>query len=474
MVLHIDTQALKTDTLAFPELDSSVMKYGTMIAYEDSVLSSLKSTEEKHTMEKRMVGIVNSLDLEPFGIYNDNDVEISALTSDNNIEMLIEKYHGKKVYFSRKRRDIEEVEGDNDAKTNRKNKIMRHISNDNRFSSRVLNGPYAKILSKRNYFELTEDICSLLNICWLSSPNMKYFATKVMAGAILYNLETGQALLITSIETYGRTPSVDPHFENPQVSFPPRDTKYQNIWPMTNTTNEGTKLIIGTMEFNYLITASIRVDSNHLPEVGPSTKSFLLNSIESSKNTQIFLDRDVYEQAKLLGEDLGCSRIETSHSLYQVRQIRSKFTEIETYDKLRATFDLLNIVSDQPVTIFTLCDFSKAIPSDDGEPYSNYTLGSKLFMKIAAEIFSKEYKAQLEKDVVESIMFRFKDRTQKIPRIIEEIMNLYDTKGVEKIRILYNQELNRILVKLANVLASSITKANKEIIKNIQTAFTQH
>jgi hypothetical protein len=88
---------------------------------------------------------------------------------------------------------------------------------------------------------------------------MKYFSAKVMAGAILYNLETGQALLITCVEVYGRTPSVDSHFENPRVSFPSSGIKYQNVWPMTNKTNEGTKLIIGTMEFYYLITASIRV-----------------------------------------------------------------------------------------------------------------------------------------------------------------------------------------------------------------------
>ncbi|KAI7906960.1 uncharacterized protein BX663DRAFT_494339 [Cokeromyces recurvatus] len=438
------------------------MKCSTLVAYEDSVISSFELTEEKYSMEKRIVGIVSSLNLEPFGIYNENDGEMSALTSKNNIDILIEKYHGEKVFISRKRRDIEEK------------KVMRQFSNDNGFSSRILNGPYAKTLSKRHYFELTKNICTLLNTCWLSSPNMKYFAAKVMAGAILYNFETGQTLLITSLEMYGRTPSVDPHFENPQVSFPPSDIKYQNMWPMTNKTNEGTKLIIRTMEFNYLITASIRVDSIHLPEVRPSTKSFLLNSVESSKNTQIFLDRNVYEEAKLLGENLECSRIEISHSLYQVRQIRSKLTEIETYDKLRATFDILNIVTDQPVTIFTLCDFPKAIPSDDGEPYYNYTLGSKLFMKIATERFNKKYKAQLEKDIIESIMLKFKDKSKKIPQIIEEILDIYNVTGVEKIRILYNQELNRVLVKLTNVLAPSITKANKEIVKNIKIALKQH
>lgn len=44
-------------------------------------ISSFDLTEEKYSMEKRIMGIVNSLDLEPFCIYSENDVEMSALTS---------------------------------------------------------------------------------------------------------------------------------------------------------------------------------------------------------------------------------------------------------------------------------------------------------------------------------------------------------------------------------------------------------
>lgn len=139
---------------------------------------------------------------------------------------------------------------------------------------------------KRNYFELTGDICTLLNTSWLSSPNMKCFAAKLMAGgAIFYNLENGRALFITSVEVYGRTPSVDAHFENPQISFPPNCTRYQNVWSMTNSTSVRAKLIIGTMEFKYLITASIRVDSVYLPEAGPSTRS----GLQQNRNDPFFV-----------------------------------------------------------------------------------------------------------------------------------------------------------------------------------------
>lgn len=52
---------------------------------------------------KRIGGIVNPLNLEPFALYNENDGEISALTSKKNIDILIEKYHGEKVFISDKR-----------------------------------------------------------------------------------------------------------------------------------------------------------------------------------------------------------------------------------------------------------------------------------------------------------------------------------------------------------------------------------
>jgi hypothetical protein len=48
------------------------------------------------------------------------------------------------------------------------------------------------------------------------------------------------------------------------------------------------------------------------------------------------------EKATCLGEDVDC--VESSRTLYQVRQIRSKFNEIETVYRIRATIDMLNII----------------------------------------------------------------------------------------------------------------------------------
>lgn len=57
------------------------------------------------------------------------------------------------MLISKKRRDIEDI----DETCEKPKKIMRQISLDSGFSSRILNGPYAKKLSDRHYFEMTDD-----------------------------------------------------------------------------------------------------------------------------------------------------------------------------------------------------------------------------------------------------------------------------------------------------------------------------
>ncbi|KAI8876401.1 hypothetical protein K501DRAFT_279438 [Backusella circina FSU 941] len=77
-------------------------------------------------------------------------------------------------------------------------------------------------------------------------------------------------------------------------------------------------------------------------------------------------------------------------------------------------------------------------------------VGSKLFMKIATDILSKMYKARFHKDIVESIMLRFKRETQKIPKIVKVILDFFKD-DTETLRNLNNQELNRKLVRLADI-----------------------
>jgi hypothetical protein len=336
----------------------------------------------------------------------------------------------------------------------------------------VLNGPYARVLKERQYLEMNDEIAEQLNTCWVSTPQFKYFSSKLLAGAILFNEETGQSLLLTSVEVYGRTSIVDPHCENPDATFPPQATRYSRIWPMSLKSNDGLKLIIGTDVSNFLVTGSIRVDAKVSAEAGPSTLNWKLETEQASASTLIFIDKKMYAAAKTLGENFNCNGVDRAHSLYQLRQIRSKFGEIQTYDRIRSTVDMFNVTKQQPISIFTLCNQRKAVDSNGSENPANYILASKLFANIAGEVLAKKYKAMLTKDATESILLQFKNKQQHIPTIISKILDLFEDSE-DQIRILHNHDLNRHLVNLASQLAPYITKANAEVIKNVNNKMEQ-
>jgi hypothetical protein len=55
-----------------------------------------------------------------------------------------------------------------------------------------------------------------------------------------------------------------------------------------------------------------------------------------------------------------------------VRQIRSKFNEIETVYRIRATIDMLNIIQWQSLSIFAICNHTKALDSNTKDEFINY------------------------------------------------------------------------------------------------------
>ncbi|KAI8335541.1 hypothetical protein BC941DRAFT_515043 [Chlamydoabsidia padenii] len=61
--------------------------------------------------------------------------------------------------------------------------------------------PYNTLLSQRNYVEISEHVCNLLNSDWEFFPQFP--------GAILINTGNNQAVILNTIEVYGRTKPVD-------------------------------------------------------------------------------------------------------------------------------------------------------------------------------------------------------------------------------------------------------------------------
>ncbi|ORX45326.1 hypothetical protein DM01DRAFT_1272379, partial [Hesseltinella vesiculosa] len=131
-----------------------------------------------------------------------------------------------------------------------------------------------RLLNTRSFVELTNEHCQqLLNYDWNLHLCMKHVTSQLLAGCFL-RLPSKKAIVVNTVEVYGRKKHVDIHrepFGNLKhaitiTSLPPSFARYKNVWP-TTIHNEGPKLVIGTLTLNALITSSIRVDCIATPSV---------------------------------------------------------------------------------------------------------------------------------------------------------------------------------------------------------------
>lgn len=142
-----------------------------------------------------------------------------------------------------------------------------------------------------HHFNFNDDVAVLLNKDWMHMPQIKFACAQVLAGAILLNTISGEAILLNAIEVYGRTKNVDIHRE---ISTPedstllPSSSLYPNVWSCVKSTRDGRKLIIGTQSCSALVTSSLRLDCERDPDFGPSSFSF----VTSPQTTKIYIDND--------------------------------------------------------------------------------------------------------------------------------------------------------------------------------------
>jgi hypothetical protein len=164
--------------------------------------------------------------------------------------------------------------------------ILRHDISLEEIAS---TGIIQNFLRHFEYIELTKDMCMYLNTDWMPAPQQRYSAAKALCGLILVDPVYNQGLLVNSVEVHGRDHDIDAHCE-PQsttsygrhmISYSPHSTKYTDFWATNLTQPEdgkmATKLVIGTNEFNALVTSSMRVDKVCNPECGLNTLNFVLN-----------------------------------------------------------------------------------------------------------------------------------------------------------------------------------------------------
>ncbi|SAM03863.1 hypothetical protein [Absidia glauca] len=101
----------------------------------------------------------------------------------------------------------------------------------------INNGPYSQLLSKRQYVELADDTCQMMNDSWLRLPSLRYACSQLLAGSIIIN-NNNEAIIVNSVEIYGRDRIMDEHRERSvnkegvpvPSSLPPVPSKYHKTW----------------------------------------------------------------------------------------------------------------------------------------------------------------------------------------------------------------------------------------------------
>ena len=207
----------------------------------------------------------------------------------------------------------------------------------------ITNGPYFDILNPDSYIELDVHMACDLNMDWFIYENYKYYCCLLLAGAILLDGEKG--ILINTIEVYGRTSLIDPYYERflngkeaiTKTLLPSTGLIYNDVFVTVKKEDGSRKLIIATKSMNALVTSSIRIDQEVLPEVGSSTLQFM-----PSTNTRIYiLSSQLYDAKKVYKLDT-VKYLYPQDILSQLRQVRSKFIKNNGYLTLRASSPMTN------------------------------------------------------------------------------------------------------------------------------------
>jgi hypothetical protein len=279
--------------------------------------------------KQKTLGIVEVLGLKPFSIKDAHGVEQNALAHSSVISRLPARPAELRSVLSQKRK-LDEHESCSNCSP------ALAPGSEHVFSS----SPYAARLATRQYVEMNDEICELLNRDWQLSPHLRFSCAVIIAGCLLVNFRNGQAVIANTVEVYGRQKTVDIHHESfvdqkgqpATTSLPPSiKMPYKKVWPATVSTIDGKRLIIGTKSFDALITSSLQLDRVVEPSIGASTPSFVLSDTSSSLATKNFLDAEHLEIGLKMAKNKDTWSISSCDLLYQLQQVKTKFFDVSTF-----------------------------------------------------------------------------------------------------------------------------------------------
>ncbi|KAF9345189.1 hypothetical protein BGX34_004965, partial [Mortierella sp. NVP85] len=321
--------------------------------------------------------------------------------------------------------------------------------------------PFAKILGKRHYEELTKERIDDLNLNWIRYPEAPQVAGHMLAGAILHNVKTGKGILVNEVEVNGRGRMEDCHREQSgivkdvpkQTSLPSTigEDHYEGVHPVTVLGKDCRRLVIGTKTCDVLVTSCLRLGiTDKAPvSVGADTLNFEIPESEV-KHIRIFLD---CEQAKTAKNMIGKSVLEITRNkgMESLRQLKTKFDELDTYDLSRFSGPLTALDQYRPYSVFTIVNHGNGT----GAAYG----AGRLFYEIGKAVILRGDEARLtRKEVMGDLELCRTSRDYFTP--LQEVANLFGEHA--EINITRNAALGEELKKLAVPLSRKVSDANKE------------
>lgn len=305
---------------------------------------------------------------------------------------------------------------------------------------------------------ITEDIETRISSD-LSDLNL---AANLFDGCLLYveNL----IVCCATIEVYGSEFSNDVHAERFKISYPElidRGDRYYNgiktlVIEEKNGKQTMKKLIIGTTQFNLLVTCTVLLSDpcDQFVSVGPSCHQSLHHS--NLKYAQILLRKtqiDNYIQNRAIKNQ--------RHT--HCRQLLSAFNHKSTYYTYRTSIfsDFLLL----PQTVFTIGD----VPGTDyGISVQNNARCISVFLKTIAHWINSKHAITMEN------ITKLEDEVRKNDTVHLIVSNL-EAEYAEKsgaFNVLDFLEKQKGLSPLVQSLASNITEANKQVKVNVMEYFS--
>lgn len=312
------------------------------------------------------------------------------------------------------------------------------------------------------YLEIDADIINALNHDWMLVPQMRYVTSQLFAGSIL--VEKARCLMVLCIEPYGRLKSVEAHHEryyarSPAISsLPSVGGRYENLCVVNSSEDYGSKIKIGTMVSDVLVTASIEIGDSTVVNIGSSSQNF-----KTTKDTRIYLDTDSLDRSKRLLRDTLCCQLSSFDALAQLKQVRSKFDHISTYTMCRASSSFTNNHLCRPYTIWTLADYDSPQVVE-----SQAKKASKAFQHIGLSVIRSGPQAELDVGQIQQILPECKG---VIRQALEHVTSLCDAQG--SIKIIGNKQLDEQLQILANSMITSLKSANVAVKYAVEEIFQE-